>query len=203
MDMTAIIVLIFFTILFLRLAFDWWKHRNRHQAFFREREREREMVIVLEFLGVSNEGEAAGFSPTEIEQLQSFQFTAKDLNAKTKATKLSCPICLEDFSDGQRFKILPICHHYFHSLCIDKWLALNKNCPCCRLSVTIRALDGNPWELLMRSSEEKCEPQIEHVEAQHETEETITSFSPSAVKHGGHDSSRHETSIAIQKDEDY
>ncbi|CAN1277197.1 RING-H2 finger protein ATL74 [Linum perenne] len=43
-----------------------------------------------------------------------------------------CSICLGEFLDGERIRVLPKCNHEFHVWCIDKWLALHATCPNCR-----------------------------------------------------------------------
>ncbi|XP_054822747.1 E3 ubiquitin-protein ligase SIS3-like isoform X2 [Prosopis cineraria] len=45
-----------------------------------------------------------------------------------------CPICLEEFHEGNEVRGLP-CAHNFHVECIDEWLRLNVKCPRCRCSV--------------------------------------------------------------------
>lgn len=45
-----------------------------------------------------------------------------------------CPICLEEFREGNEVRGLP-CAHNFHVECIDQWLRLNVKCPRCRCSV--------------------------------------------------------------------
>ncbi|XP_020575577.1 RING-H2 finger protein ATL74-like [Phalaenopsis equestris] len=45
---------------------------------------------------------------------------------------LGCPICLSDFTDGQKIRILPACDHRYHVSCIDTWLLLHGSCPTCR-----------------------------------------------------------------------
>jgi len=47
-----------------------------------------------------------------------------------------CPICLEEFQDGEEMKFLP-CMMRFHSPCIDSWLVKNRTCPVCKKDVTI------------------------------------------------------------------
>ncbi|KAG6518956.1 RING-H2 finger protein ATL74-like [Zingiber officinale] len=43
-----------------------------------------------------------------------------------------CAICLSDFADGDKIRVLPICGHRFHVSCIDTWLLSHCSCPTCR-----------------------------------------------------------------------
>jgi E3 ubiquitin-protein ligase ATL10/75/76/77/78 len=43
-----------------------------------------------------------------------------------------CPICLGEFWEGEKVRILPQCNHGFHVKCIDTWLVSNSTCPLCR-----------------------------------------------------------------------
>lgn len=43
-----------------------------------------------------------------------------------------CAICLSDFTDGERIRVLPVCGHRFHVVCIDRWLVSHCSCPTCR-----------------------------------------------------------------------
>jgi len=46
-----------------------------------------------------------------------------------------CPVCLEDFEEGQEVRVLP-CHHNFHPDCIDPWLLnVSGSCPMCRIDL--------------------------------------------------------------------
>ncbi|OIT21875.1 PREDICTED: RING-H2 finger protein ATL74-like [Nicotiana attenuata] len=46
-----------------------------------------------------------------------------------------CPICLGEFVDGEKIRVLPKCYHGFHVTCIDKWLLSHSSCPNCRHSL--------------------------------------------------------------------
>ncbi|KAJ7950110.1 RING-H2 finger protein [Quillaja saponaria] len=46
-----------------------------------------------------------------------------------------CPICLGEFEDGQKIRVLPKCNHGFHVKCIDPWLVSHSSCPNCRHSL--------------------------------------------------------------------
>ncbi|URE07254.1 Zinc finger, C3HC4 type (RING finger) [Musa troglodytarum] len=43
-----------------------------------------------------------------------------------------CAICLSDFSDGEKIRVLPACGHRFHVVCVDTWLLSHCSCPTCR-----------------------------------------------------------------------
>ncbi|KAE9608766.1 hypothetical protein Lal_00020243 [Lupinus albus] len=46
-----------------------------------------------------------------------------------------CPICLGEFMNGEKVRLLPKCHHGFHVRCIDTWLLSHSSCPICRQSL--------------------------------------------------------------------
>lgn len=43
-----------------------------------------------------------------------------------------CPICLGEFAEGEKVRVLPKCRHGFHVKCIDTWLDSHSSCPICR-----------------------------------------------------------------------
>lgn len=53
-------------------------------------------------------------------------------SSTTDQEAAECCICLSNFEDGHKVKVLPKCSHRFHSECVDKWLRNCSNCPLCR-----------------------------------------------------------------------
>jgi len=64
-------------------------------------------------------------------------FNSEKLEANgIKLTNDSCPICLADFEEKTRIKLLP-CDHGFHQECIEPWIKQHSDsCPLCRETVT-------------------------------------------------------------------
>ncbi|RLN12966.1 hypothetical protein C2845_PM09G20970 [Panicum miliaceum] len=54
-----------------------------------------------------------------------------------------CAICLSDFADGERIRVLPVCAHRFHVACIDRWLASHCSCPTCRRRLSSESVGGH------------------------------------------------------------
>ncbi|RZR73192.1 hypothetical protein BHM03_00021287 [Ensete ventricosum] len=50
-----------------------------------------------------------------------------------------CAVCLSEFQEEERLKLLPNCSHGFHIDCVDTWLQFNARCPLCRSEVTSTA----------------------------------------------------------------
>ncbi|XP_031491551.1 RING-H2 finger protein ATL46-like [Nymphaea colorata] len=46
-----------------------------------------------------------------------------------------CAVCLSEFAEHDRLRLLPNCAHAFHLSCIDTWLMANSTCPLCRGSI--------------------------------------------------------------------
>jgi hypothetical protein len=64
-----------------------------------------------------------------------------------------CLICLEEIKQDQNeLECVSQCHKHYHKSCLQKWLAVNKNCPHCRAinSFQIQEFDMgyNPWNRL-------------------------------------------------------
>ncbi|KAI3464061.1 hypothetical protein Pfo_020724 [Paulownia fortunei] len=55
-----------------------------------------------------------------------------------------CAVCLCEFSDGDKLKLLPNCGHAFHIHCIETWLLSNSTCPLCRSLIGSGTPIGNP-----------------------------------------------------------
>lgn len=43
-----------------------------------------------------------------------------------------CAVCLCEFAEQDKLRLLPMCSHAFHIHCIDTWLLSNSTCPLCR-----------------------------------------------------------------------
>lgn len=46
-----------------------------------------------------------------------------------------CSVCLSEFQEDERLRLLPKCSHAFHLQCIDTWLKSHSNCPLCRANI--------------------------------------------------------------------
>jgi hypothetical protein len=59
----------------------------------------------------------------------------KFLSDKIKELNKTCTICLDDYEETSKVKVLP-CEHGFHTECITKWLTSeNYKCPVCRKEI--------------------------------------------------------------------
>ncbi|XP_050224115.1 RING-H2 finger protein ATL46-like [Mercurialis annua] len=52
-----------------------------------------------------------------------------------------CAVCLCEFSDKDRLRLLPTCSHAFHIDCIYTWLLSNSTCPLCRATLLSSGLN--------------------------------------------------------------
>ncbi|KAJ9160358.1 hypothetical protein P3X46_025766 [Hevea brasiliensis] len=78
--------------------------------------------------------------PVTLHQSSSSSLCGGNRGNSNVVVEAECCICLGVFEDGDKVKVLPECHHSFHSECVDRWLSARSNCPLCRASL----LQGHP-----------------------------------------------------------
>ncbi|KAF5740355.1 RING-H2 finger protein ATL46-like [Tripterygium wilfordii] len=70
----------------------------------------------------------SGLDQAFIDALPVFQY--KEIVGPTEP--FDCAVCLCEFSEKDKLRLLPMCSHAFHVGCIDTWLLSNSSCPLCR-----------------------------------------------------------------------
>ncbi|CAJ2664396.1 unnamed protein product [Trifolium pratense] len=61
-------------------------------------------------------------------------FSYKDLLGLKEP--FDCAVCLCEFSDQEKLRLVPMCSHAFHMNCLDTWLLSNSTCPLCRANIS-------------------------------------------------------------------
>ncbi|CAK9194386.1 unnamed protein product, partial [Sphagnum troendelagicum] len=70
-----------------------------------------------------------------------------------------CAVCLSEFGEEDRLRLLPKCKHCFHLDCIDTWLLSNSTCPLCRQSLLPgETADEEELELLKALDDDGASP---------------------------------------------
>ncbi|CAN8313092.1 unnamed protein product [Cochlearia groenlandica] len=58
-------------------------------------------------------------------------FLYREIRGSSKEP-FDCAVCLCEFTEEDKLRLLPICSHAFHIVCIDTWLLSSSSCPLCR-----------------------------------------------------------------------
>ncbi|XP_031480701.1 RING-H2 finger protein ATL46-like [Nymphaea colorata] len=82
----------------------------------------------------------SGLDQSLIDSLPVFSFRSVSAGPRRGGEAFDCAVCLCEFGDRDRLRLLPNCGHAFHLSCIDTWLLANSTCPLCRGSML--AVDG-------------------------------------------------------------
>ncbi|CAO2832670.1 unnamed protein product [Amaranthus hypochondriacus] len=76
-----------------------------------------------------------GLDPNIIQNFPTFDYSAVK-SSKIGNDALECAVCLMEFEDNDRLRLIPKCDHVFHPDCIDAWLVGHTTCPVCRCNLT-------------------------------------------------------------------
>ncbi|KAL0918308.1 hypothetical protein M5K25_010308 [Dendrobium thyrsiflorum] len=75
---------------------------------------------------------AHGLEEGAIQSIPNFRYQ----RGQVQCSFHECSVCLNEFQEEERIRMLPNCFHVFHIDCIDTWLQTHKNCPICRSEIT-------------------------------------------------------------------
>ncbi|PKU66706.1 RING-H2 finger protein ATL16-like [Dendrobium catenatum] len=76
--------------------------------------------------------DAHGLEEGAIQSIPNFRYQ----RGRVQCSFHECSVCLNEFQEEERIRMLPNCFHVFHIDCIDTWLQTHKNCPICRSEIT-------------------------------------------------------------------
>ncbi|KAJ7539831.1 hypothetical protein O6H91_11G112200 [Diphasiastrum complanatum] len=76
-----------------------------------------------------------GLSRKDVDMLPMIRCGASSPEHQDQGLGSDCLICLNEFSEGDKVRLLPSCSHGFHVFCVDLWLLTNASCPVCRQSL--------------------------------------------------------------------
>ncbi|GJN07160.1 hypothetical protein PR202_ga24965 [Eleusine coracana subsp. coracana] len=86
----------------------------------------------------------SGLDKTELRKIPVVEYETSKVDGvpdDDTTTTTECAICLGEFVDGEKVRLLPRCRHGFHVGCIDAWLAAHSSCPICRNSLLLEEDD--------------------------------------------------------------
>ncbi|CAM6126166.1 unnamed protein product [Calypogeia fissa] len=87
--------------------------------------------------GIVHRG-AIGVPPGFIQSLPLLKYSksgAHLASSDLKGHMSECPVCLTEYKEQERIRLLPNCKHIFHPTCINTWLESHTTCPLCRTEV--------------------------------------------------------------------
>jgi hypothetical protein len=94
--------------------------------------RRREEPLIVYSPGI----ETRGLDESVIRSIPIMQFKKEGNRGFGERSFCECAVCLNEFQEDEKLRIIPSCSHVFHIDCIDVWLQSNANCPLCRTSIS-------------------------------------------------------------------
>ncbi|KAJ4745155.1 RING/U-box superfamily protein [Rhynchospora pubera] len=112
-----------------------------------------------------------GLDPTIVDSFPTMVYSEVKEHKIGKGA-LECAVCLSEFEDDEKLKLLPKCSHVFHPDCIDAWLVGHATCPVCRYNLTDYKIGEIPYPELMTRDDESSPETATETTREEETRST-------------------------------
>ncbi|XP_010556898.1 PREDICTED: RING-H2 finger protein ATL16-like isoform X2 [Tarenaya hassleriana] len=110
-----------------------WDRIDLLRRFSLSRRRNGQDPLMVYYPAIRN----CGLDESAIRAIPIFKFKKRDGGGEAEEKSCQeCSVCLNEFEEDEKLRIIPNCCHLFHIDCIDIWLQNNANCPLCRTSVS-------------------------------------------------------------------
>ncbi|XP_015067315.1 RING-H2 finger protein ATL2 [Solanum pennellii] len=134
--MLSAIVILFTVVVFmvgLHLYARWYLLSQRRRELLRRRRVNHRRTHIVFY--VDNPGSGLSDANRGLEQAVLNSLPVFVYSDKTHPEPLECAVCLSEFEENEKGRVLPKCNHSFHSECIDMWFHSHSTCPLCRSPV--------------------------------------------------------------------
>ncbi|KAF7149884.1 hypothetical protein RHSIM_Rhsim02G0007100 [Rhododendron simsii] len=130
--LTAIVMLFAVVVLMvcLHIYARWYLHRSRQHQLRRRRRRGSRTTLIFYSEEPSSAAASRGLDAALLGSLPVFLYSAQ-----THPHVVECAVCLSEFEENEKVRVLPKCNHGFHLDCIDMWFHSHSTCPLCRSPV--------------------------------------------------------------------
>ncbi|CAH8391625.1 unnamed protein product [Eruca vesicaria subsp. sativa] len=99
------------------------------------------VVMIRSALGDFLNGDVSGKQGKSPASKSSVESMPRVVIGKDEEKGGSCPICLEEWLEGDVAAEMP-CKHTFHSKCVEEWLGRHATCPLCRYEMPVEEVEG-------------------------------------------------------------
>ncbi|CAH9136718.1 unnamed protein product [Cuscuta epithymum] len=134
--MLSAIVILFAIVVFiaaLHLYGRWYILRQRRRDLRRRRNRNLHAQIV--FYIDNNDPASAHSANRGLDQAVIQSLPVLEYSPANRVGLTECAVCLSEFEENEKGRLLPKCNHTFHIECIDMWFHSHATCPLCRTPV--------------------------------------------------------------------
>ncbi|MCE0481157.1 hypothetical protein HAX54_038641 [Datura stramonium] len=153
--MLSAIVILFAVVVFmvgLHLYARWYLLTQRRRQLVRRRRVHHRRTHIVFYVDNPSSGLSdanRGLEPAVLNSLPAFVYSDK-----THPQPLECAVCLSEFEENEKGRVLPKCNHSFHLECIDMWFHSHSTCPLCRSPVDpVTEPDSNRVEVAVTVNE--------------------------------------------------
>ncbi|XP_047330265.1 RING-H2 finger protein ATL3-like [Impatiens glandulifera] len=160
---SILLFLVVIFILFLHLYAKWFWYRQEPESSgggtttARRRHRRRRLDFSPGHIEWSGRREKHAIDPLV---LKSLPIVAYDDDDAKEEELNECAVCLSDFVDGEKLRLLPKCSHGFHVECIDMWFHSHSTCPLCRTTAVAVSSSSSSSPLPPSSSSSAMEMEM-------------------------------------------